>query len=317
MSREKLKELLKRRSTKAGSVIIAAAIVLGGSVWAWKDSQVAVPELVTFVDIAGDVTVEEEDTPLAKPKLSKKNATLNVGESITLKLSNSKGKVKWSTSSKSIATVTNSGKITGKKAGTAKITAKAGSKKYTCKITVKAAAQAATTVSVRETKTKDGGSTVAAAAAAPSATTAAAVSKVRSAFDKMGFTMQPVAGVNYDGKFDARTRTITLNSAKDTSQTQYHELGHFLAFIAGNYDTSAEFAAIFGREKAKYTYYNKAYVLQNASEYFAESFKNYTFDPAELQASRPETYAAIEACLAKVTDAQITAIMNAYSAIWK
>ncbi|MBP5606224.1 MAG: Ig-like domain-containing protein [Ruminiclostridium sp.] len=44
--------------------------------------------------------------------------------------------VKWSTSNKSIVTVSSSGKITAKKAGTAVITAKYGSKSVSVKIKV-------------------------------------------------------------------------------------------------------------------------------------------------------------------------------------
>lgn len=75
----------------------------------------------------------------AAVKINKKTASVNVGKTVQLKISGTKKKVKWSTSKKSVATVTQKGKVTGKKKGTATITAKIGSKKYTCKVTVKAA----------------------------------------------------------------------------------------------------------------------------------------------------------------------------------
>ena len=62
--------------------------------------------------------------------------------------------------------------------------------------------------------------------------------------------------------------------------------------------------------------YNKAYVLQNSSEYFAESFKNYTLDPNTLRAERPLTYSAIESALNNVTDAQVAKIKAVYRAVW-
>ncbi len=73
-------------------------------------------------------------------KLNKKSLSLTVGKSKTLKLKNLKKgqKVKWSSSSKKIASVNKKGKVTAKKAGKAKITAKAGKAKYVCKVTVKA-----------------------------------------------------------------------------------------------------------------------------------------------------------------------------------
>lgn len=72
-----------------------------------------------------------------KVKLNKTKATIYVGKTVTLKLRNNKRKVKWSTSNKKVATVSKKGKVTGKKAGKAIITAKVGKKKYKCKITVK------------------------------------------------------------------------------------------------------------------------------------------------------------------------------------
>jgi uncharacterized protein YjdB len=62
----------------------------------------------------------------AKPKLNKTKATVIAGESISLSIKNaSKGcKVTWSSGAKKVATVSRKGKVTGVKAGKAKITAK-------------------------------------------------------------------------------------------------------------------------------------------------------------------------------------------------
>ena len=139
-------------------------------------------------------------------------------------------------------------------------------------------------------------------------------SRVANAFNTLGFSIKMNSSVSYSGLFDARSRSITLKRADSTI---YHELGHFLAFIAGNYDMSAEFKNIYNREKSKYTAFNKAYVLSNSSEYFAESFKNYTLEPAALQASRPETYKAIQNALSKVTDSQVSRIWNVYKTVWQ
>ncbi len=72
-----------------------------------------------------------------KVRLNKAKAMVYVGKTVTLKLKNVKKQVKWSTSNKKVAIVTKKGKVKGKKAGKATITAKVGKKKYTCKITVK------------------------------------------------------------------------------------------------------------------------------------------------------------------------------------
>ena len=74
-----------------------------------------------------------------KVKLNKTKATIYNGATLQLKLKGTNEKVKWSSSSKKIATVDKNGKVTAKKKGKATITAKIGKKKYTCKLTVEPA----------------------------------------------------------------------------------------------------------------------------------------------------------------------------------
>lgn len=71
-------------------------------------------------------------------KLNKSSAVLIKGQTLQLKATGTKSKIKWYTSKSSVAIVSQSGKITAKNKGTAVITAKIGSKKYNCKITVEA-----------------------------------------------------------------------------------------------------------------------------------------------------------------------------------
>ncbi len=73
----------------------------------------------------------------ATVKLNKKKLTLVVGKSATLQITGTKAKVTWTSSDKKVATVTGSGKVTGKKEGKATITATVNKKKYSCAVTVK------------------------------------------------------------------------------------------------------------------------------------------------------------------------------------
>lgn len=81
---------------------------------------------------AASVTAEA-----ATVKLNATKKSIYVGKSFTLKISGTKKAVTWTSSKKSVATVSKKGKVTGKSAGKAVITAKVGGKKYTCTVTVR------------------------------------------------------------------------------------------------------------------------------------------------------------------------------------
>lgn len=84
------------------------------------------------------VTMAAPATVSAAPiRLNKSSVTVLVGKTYQLKVKGTKKKAKWSSSNKKVATVNSKGVITGKKAGTVKVTAKIGKKKYTCKVKVK------------------------------------------------------------------------------------------------------------------------------------------------------------------------------------
>ena len=76
------------------------------------------------------------DVQAAKVKLNKSAVTIYRGASTSLKVSGSKKKVKWSSSKKSVVSVS-SGKVKGIKAGTAYIYAKVVKRTLKCKVTVK------------------------------------------------------------------------------------------------------------------------------------------------------------------------------------
>lgn len=79
----------------------------------------------------------------SKLELTDTKVSLKVGKTKKLKVYNNltqgnyKKNVVWSSSKKKVATVSKSGKITAKKAGTATIKAKVAEKTFTCKVTVK------------------------------------------------------------------------------------------------------------------------------------------------------------------------------------
>lgn len=94
-----------------------------------------------------------------KAKISKSKLTLKVGQTKKLSVKNltkkQKKKLKWSSNKKKIASVNKSGKVTAKKKGTAKITAKVGKKKYTCTVKVKSSNVTPTPTPTPKPKTKE------------------------------------------------------------------------------------------------------------------------------------------------------------------
>lgn len=138
-------------------------------------------------------------------------------------------------------------------------------------------------------------------------------SRVLKAYKKLGFTVTIDPSVNYGGCFNAHSRSIIL---RFENETIYHELGHFLAFVAGNVDRTSDFAAVYNSEKSKFTGINRSYATQNSSEYFAESVLEYVTSPSTLKRQRPKTYAAIVAALNKITDERIQRVMDIYGPFW-
>ncbi len=317
-----------KKKIAAGCIAAAALITAGSFAMVWQDSQV--PELPNYTDPVVEQTIEDDDTPLAsQPKVTTKTTKRSKTTKKNIKLKAAATKTytkKLPTTKKTTNKTTKKNQTTTIKTTTTVQTDT--SRKYTKKSKNVVQTQKVTTT-VQTTTT-----VVAAASTTVNATTAGSTtakkekytvsnvasiapqmdSRVLNAFTKMGFTVIVDPSVSYAGYFDGRSRTITLKVEDDTI---YHELGHYLAFIAGNVDKNAAFASVYNSEKSKFTGVRKAYATQNASEYFAESVLEYTENPSVLKAQRPQTYEAITNALSKVTDAQVNKIMNVYKVIWK
>ena len=85
----------------------------------WKK---AVGVLLTAVMVLSAVSVPAGAK--SAEKLNKTDVSLAVGESVSLKVTGTKQKATWSSSDKSVAAVTKSGKVTAKKTGKATVSAK-------------------------------------------------------------------------------------------------------------------------------------------------------------------------------------------------
>lgn len=110
---------------------------------------------IASVDDTGYVVAKKEGQTVITAKVSGKKYTCKVtvkgsglnysdrvayvGDTYQFEVFNAKGKVKWTSSKKSVAEVSSKGKVKIKKKGTATIKATVGKTTYTCKLTVKKA----------------------------------------------------------------------------------------------------------------------------------------------------------------------------------
>ena len=320
--KKRITELLKQRRVAAGLTAIVLAVAVGSVAVVQQKSQI--PELPVYTDPEMETNIEEEETPLAdkpvvKTTTSKKTTTKKVKMKKAAAKTYTKELTATSTTSKKTAQTSSASVVTQT------TVVKKIEEKYTKKSKVKVVTTVATTTVTTTTTAKAGAST-----GVNSATTAnnnsgvtgtvevgqlapKEDSRVLTAYRTLGFKVNVDPSVSYSGYFNARNRQITL---KKVNETIYHELGHFIAFIAGNVDTTSEFKTIYNQEKSLYTAYNKAYVTQNSSEYFAESAKEYVLNPGALKAARPKTYEAVRSAVESITDERIAKIQKYYGAIW-
>lgn len=99
----------------------------------------------TFTTVAG----------LQYVKISRTKTTVYTGSTTALKLTGTTATPVWKSSNKNIAAVSSKGVVTGKKAGTAKVTATLCGKKFTCTVTVKRSSSGSTALKKNYTRFKN------------------------------------------------------------------------------------------------------------------------------------------------------------------
>lgn len=321
-----------RKNVLKSTCAALAAVVMVSGFWMANQQSVdtSVPQLVSYVDSQdGTITIEGEETPLAaKPVVKKKTKTKKKTQKI--KMPTKSPKTSKLTTKKTVKTsgtkVSSTKKVkTDTTVLTTAVTSlKKNSKIKTIKTTIKTTTKTTTTkITVNnkaETKavaSSKGAGSVEQAAVAVRTIAPKAHANVLNAYEKMGFTVNVDSTVSYSGKFDARTQNITVQ--KNSDEAIYHELGHFVAFVAGNVDQAAEFQSIFASEKSKFvgTRNNDAYIKSSAAEYFAESYQDYVENPNKLKDARPKTYEYIADSVSKVTDARASFLVQLYAGVWK
>lgn len=138
--------------------------------------------------------------------------------------------------------------------------------------------------------------------------------KILNAFEDLKFKMVIDKNAEATGVFSVKSHKIALQSAR--SSVLLHELGHFANFLAGDKVGTSQWKSIYNAEKNKYDGYNKAYAIKSASEYFAESYKDYKEHPAALRSKRPRTYQFVKSTIDGITDSDVQNIKDTYGEYW-
>ena len=332
----------RNKLVRFGGIALAAAVLVTGTWYTGQETDdLSIPQMVEYVDTEdGSIVIPEEEVPLAtkptvkvkkttrrkvkKSKLKKKakktaKSTKRSKKSKTVKKENSKKKV--ATDTTVLTTVVSA--------------TKKNSKVKTVTTTVETTVKTTTT-----NKPKRSSSEVAASANTATANTAASAAQstssdemqivsnvtvrsmapradanVLNAFENLEFKIEINPTSSYSGYFSVKAHNIILK--KSSGDTIYHELGHFVGWLAGNVDTSSEFVAIYNKEKSALQSSNYQYLTKSSAEYFAESYKDYVLSPQNLQSSRPQTYEFVKNAVSRITDARVTNIKSAYmKAYW-
>ena len=332
----------KNKLVRFGGIALAAAVLVTGTWYTGQETDdLSIPQIVEYVDTEdGSIVIPEEEVPLAtkptvkvkkttrrkvkKSRLKKKakktaKSTKRSKKSKTIKKENSKKKVATATTvlttvvsatkkNSKIKTVTTTVETTVKTTTTnkpKKSSSEAAALANT--VTANTAASAAQSTSSDEMQVV---SNVTVRSMAPRAD-----ANVLNAFENLEFKIEINPTSSYSGYFSVKAHNIILK--KSSGDTIYHELGHFVGWLAGNVDTSSEFVAIYNKEKSALQSANYQYLTKSSAEYFAESYKDYVLSPQNLQSSRPQTYEFIKNAVSRITDARVTNIKSAYmKAYW-
>ena len=315
---------MKKTSNKsclASAAYLVAALVLcagvifytgnGGTGLTVADVTDTMPETGTDEIVAG-----EEEVPLASaPKVSVKKSTK------TTKKKTSKKKRTKKTAT--VQTVTETTVQTTEKTSTKK-KSKVQTIRTTVVTTVKTTTQTfGTTTTTTTNNAASGGASTAVSSSGFAISKFSDIkghvdSKVYDAFVNLGFELKINSKLATTGVFSTKNHNIQLKRGQ--SSYLLHELGHFVSALKGRngkkIDQSSEFTRIYNEEKSAYVGNNKAYVTQDAAEYFAESFRDYTENPSALKSQRPETYSYISQMVSSLSSSDVTAFRNAYGWYW-
>ena len=296
------------------SIILAVVLIFGGVTFYNNyqqkkfEKQMASFESVDTMKHPKESTIKIDgvEVPLGSaPKVTTKTTTKKSTKIQKLKKKASKSKVTTTRKTKKKSQSNSQRKVVDTKViTTRKDYDKKGSNKRTIKTVIKTTVK---TTTVQLTQSGSKGTTV-------KTLGAKADKKILNAFDTLKFKLVINKNASYTGVFSVQNHKIEIQSAKD--YVLLHELGHFANFLAGDKVSTSEWNNIYKAEKSKYTGYNKAYVTKTASEYFAESYRDYRENPTALKSKRPRTYQFVKETIDGISDSDVQEIKDTYGEYW-
>ena len=332
----------RNKLVRFGGIALAAAVLVTGTWYTGQETDdLSIPQIVEYVDTEdGSIVIPEEEVPLAtKPTVKVKKTTRRKVKKSRLK-KKAKKTAKSTKRSKKSKTVKKENSKKKVATDTTVLTTVVSATKKNSKVKTVTTTVETTVKTTTTNKPKRSSSEVAASANTATANTAASAAQstssdemqivsnvtirsmapradanVLNAFENLEFKIEINPTSSYSGYFSVKAHNIILK--KSSGDTIYHELGHFVGWLAGNVDTSSEFVAIYNKEKSALQSANYQYLTKSSAEYFAESYKDYVLSPQNLQSSRPQTYEFIKNAVSRITDARVTNIKSAYmKAYW-
>lgn len=300
------------------SVVVAAALIFGGVTFYNNRQQEAFEKKIASYETGDTLNTPEGDTtvidgievPLGqKPKVTTKKTIKRSTRVQRLKKKASKSRITTitttKTNNKSSQNKTERKVVNTKVVTTEKDYDTKGSDKRTIKTVVQTTVK---TTTVKLTQMSGvSGTTLRTLGAQADA-------KILNAFETLKFKMVIDKNAQYSGVFSVRNHKIELQSAR--SSVLLHELGHFAAFLAGDKDETSEWNSIYKAEKSKYVGNNKAYAIHSASEYFAESYKDYKENPSALKSKRPRSYQYVKKTIDGISNKDVQNIKDTYGEYW-
>ena len=300
------------------SVVVAAALIFGGVTFYNNrqqekfEKQMASYESVDTMQHPNEETtvIDGIEVPLGKkPKVTTKKTTKRSTRIQKLKKKAKRSKVTTRrTTNNRTTTSQNSSQrkvVNTKVVTTQKDYDKKGSNKRTIKTVVQTTVKT-TTVELTQMSGVSGTTLRSLGAQADS--------KILNAFEELKFKMVIDKNASSTGVFSVKNHKIEIQSAR--SSVLLHELGHFANFIAGDKVSTSQWKSIYNAEKNKYDGYNKAYAIKSASEYFAESYKDYKENPSALKSKRPRTYQFVKSTIDGITESDVQNIKDTYGEYW-